>query len=348
MTAFYSLRLLLQSANALRKPGPATRNLLFLTLLLALTSCHPRGVTKGDGFTTNDMGVIVSTKVGLTPQDDYPELPPLQFGASYSPRMESVRRIAAQDEASGAIERGSYAKVVAQLTQKNLLYQQDPEGHQVACIPLLAAMIDRDARRNGSERMQEIFDQAYADGLEVTKRLFGITQANGFYLDGLENAVKAASHINDKARRWLKWWREEYKQPEATVEDVAASFNDLVRYSALCDKARYVEATLALIDDLKANGFEIVQVDNRFLDKEGRQDLNRTYRAVHLTVRSGERLVEIQVHDYSSREIREYTHEIYEKMRQLDEESDEYKRMSQQCVDAWKDYANPEGIERIR
>lgn len=292
-----------------------------------------------------------ATKAGieLVRQSAYPELPALKPGAEYSARMETVRRIAQEDEASGVIAAGRYAAVTAQLTDADVLYQVNPDGRTVACIPLLAAMIDNDARLSGgSERMQQIFDQAYSDGQQVTADLFAIAQRNGLYLDGLENAVKAASHITDKARRWLTWWREEYGQPEATVEDVAASFNDLVRYSAITDKAHYVEATLQLIASLREHGYVVEQVDNRFLDKDGHQDMTRTYRAVHLTLRSGERLIEIQVHDHSSQAIREYTHKIYEKMRRLDENSDEYRRYAQQCVEAWRDYVNPEGIERIK
>lgn len=291
---------------------------------------------------------LLATTLSLAAQDLFPELPKLKEGAIYSQRMESVRRIAAEDEASGAVAPGSYQRVTSLLTERNLLYQTDPEGQVVACIPMIAAMIDGDATRTGSQHMQEIFDAAYKDGMEFTPKLFDIALKHGFYMDGLENAVKAASHITDKANRWLEWWRKEYNRPDATVEDVADSFYDLVRYSAITTKEKYVPATKALIQELKAYGYEITNIDNRFLDANGQQDFGKTYRAVHLTIKADERLIEIQVHDYSSQNIRNYTHEIYEKMRRLDENSDEYKQMAQQCIDAWKDYVNPEGIEEIR
>lgn len=288
------------------------------------------------------------TATQLVVQTAYPELPALQPGARYSDRMETVRRIAREDETNGHITMGSYDAVVSTLTPRDVRYQTDPSGQRVACIPLLAARIDGDARREGSPRMQEIFDQALKDGELFTTQFYAIAQQNGLYLDGLENAVKGASHMVEKANRWLAWWREEYHQPEATVEDVAASFNDLVRYSVVLTKDHYVEGTKALIKGLQDLGYAVEKTDNRFLGDDGLPSYEKTYRAIHLTVRAGQRLVEIQVHDYSSQAIREYTHEIYEHMRKLDENSEDYKRMAQQCIDAWRDYVNPAGIETIR
>ena len=284
----------------------------------------------------------------LVVQEDYPELPALRPGAMYSARLENVRRIALEDELNDAIPVGRYQKVVTKLTPKNVLYQTDPNGMDVACIPMIAAMIDNDATRNGSKEFQRLFDEAYKDGMKFTPKLFDIAIANGLYLDGLENAVKAASHIVDKANRKIDGYRTKNNKAEASLEDVAASLNDLVRYSAITTKDRYVDATLALIKSLEDSGYEITEVDNRFLGKDGKEDLRATYRAIHLTVKSGQRLIEIQVHDHSSQAIRESTHEIYEEMRQLSPDSDQYKQLDEQRRTAWQNYQNPVGIERIK
>lgn len=312
---------------------------LCMTLLL-LTATMQTAVFTSCSTTKNAVECVI--------QKEFPELPAIRKDAVYSSRIISVRRIAEEDEARDAIPAGSYKDAVAKLTPKDVLYQTDPEGKTIASIPLLAAMIDCHANYHSSARMQAIFDNAYKDGEYFTTQVLAIAAENDFYLEGLENAVKGASHIVDKAERWLTWWREEYKQPEATLEDVADSFNDIVRYSLITTKDRYVDATLALIESLKTHGYTIEMVDNRFLDKNGNQDFGKTYRAIHLTVRCKGRLIEMQVHDYSSQSIREYTHELYEKMRQLDPKSDEYKQLSKMCIDAWKDYVNPQGIERVK
>lgn len=308
---------------------------LLLTLSLpSLTSCKST-------TTAQSTDLVATTQ--LVPQAEYPELPPLRPGAIYSPRLENVRRIALEDEANDAIPAGSYQKVTALLTSANIFYQTDPNGNDVACIPMIAAMIDRDATYKSTAEMQHIFDEAYQDGLAFTPKLFDIALANHLYLDGLENAVKAASHIVDKANR-----RAKSKGSELTQEEIAADLNDLVRYSAIIDKEHYVDATLALISALESNGYEVIEIDNRFLGKDGHEDLTLPYRAIHLGVKDGNRIIEIQVHDHSSQAIRESTHEIYEHMRQLDKQSDEYRRLDQQRLDAWSTYQNPIGIERIQ
>ena len=311
---------------------------LWLSALVLLTLTQPAVFTS-----------CTTTKVSteLVTQNKYPELPPLRAGAVYSARLENVRRIALEDEQTGAIPAGSYREVTSRLTADNVLYQTDPNGKLVASIPLIAAMIDRDAARISTPRMQQVFDEAYADGLKFTAQLFDIAIANHLYLDGLENAVKGASHIVDKANRKLGQYRSANDRSDAGTDEVAEGLNDLVRYSAITTKDKYVEATLALISSLEAAGYTVAKVDNRFLGKDGKQDLTLPYRAIHLDVRSGKRQIEIQVHDHSSQSIRESTHELYEKMRQLDPQSDEYKRLDQLRLEAWKPYVNPEGIERI-
>ena len=284
----------------------------------------------------------------LVVQSEYPELPPLRPGAKYSSRMENVRRIAFEDEQNGAIPSGSYQRVVSSLTPQNVLYQTDPEGQDVASIPLIAAMIDNDATLHGSKEFQHIFDEAYHDGMEFTPRLMEIISANGLYLFGLENAVKAASHIVDKANRWVSTYRRQSDNPEATPEEAAHYLNDLVRYSAETTKENYVEGTLALINSLRENGYEVLVVNNRYLDQDGKENLQASYRSVHVTVKIGERLIEIQIHDHSSQYIRESTHEIYEKMRKLSRDSEEYQRLNEQMLVAWQSYQNPAGIERIK
>lgn len=284
----------------------------------------------------------------LVVQAAYPELPAIRQGAVYSPRLENVRRIALEDEKNDAIPAGRYEQVVKHLSQKNVLYQTDPNGADVASIPLIAAMIDRDATYHGSKEFQKVFDQAYKDGLKFTSKLLDIAIENGLYLDGLENAVKGASHIVDKANRKLEKYRDKSQNADASAEDVAGTLGDLVRYSAITTKDRYVKATQALIASLEKAGYEITEVDNRFLNKDGKVDLTLPYRAIHLTVRSGQRLIEIQVHDHSSQSIRESTHETYERMRQLSPDSEEYKQLDRLRQEAWSSYVTPEGIEQIK
>ena len=316
-----------------------TFGILWLLAALTLAILPPIGLTSCSAQRAGQEAVV---------QDEYPELPAIKPGARYSSRLENVRRIALEDEANDAIPAGSYKLVTSQLTAKNVLYQTDPEGNLIASIPLLAAMIDRDATYHDTQGMQKAFDDAYRDGLAFTPRLVDIAIANHLYLEGLENAVKGASHIVDKAHRWVNRWREENNRPDATLEEIAAGLYDLVRYTALTDKQSYVPATQALIKSLEENGYEVLKVDNRYLGADGKQDPTKPYRAIHLNVRSGQRLIEIQVHEMESHKIIEETHEIYEKMRQFSTDSEEYKRYDKMRLDAWQKYTNPEGIELIQ
>lgn len=299
---------------------------------------------------TNRMTDTVKTKSGK----DYPKL---EGGAKYTKSLDIAEHTALEDEEKGWIPKGTWDKVVSNLKPEDIVYQTNEKGERFASIPGLASKVDSEIK--GSERMKAVFDKAVSDEKAITKDLFGITGSSGMYLDGVENASKGASHLEDKAERKLESFRKKKGNPDATVDDVAESLGDLVRYTAMCDNKDIVPKTKSLIDGLEKGGYKVVELENKFLNDDGTQNNDAVYRAVHLAVQSPNgRTFELQIHSPQSQATKDLNHKEYNIQRDFDktpksewtqEMIDENERLNQIQIERWhKNYENPPGIESLK
>ena len=251
------------------------------------------------------------------------------------------------------VEPGTWDKTIAKLSDKDIVYQKDSDGNEVACIPGLAAMADNKIK--GSEKMRSIWEKAVADSKQVTTDMLDVAQKSGAYMYGLENCVKGASHFENKVQRLKN------KGHDGTLEEIAErDMNDAVRFTAICDNDNVVSTVKSLCKELKNKGYEIVELENKFLNDDGTVNEDVPYRAVHIGVKSPEgRVMELQVHTPQSQNIKNMNHKEYDIQNDMekkkpksewgDEEWKKYNELNDIMVQRWKDnYTNPPGIETLR
>lgn len=288
------------------------------------------------------------TKSGVS----YPALKP---GASYLSALDVAEKTAREDEKNKWIPKGTWDKVIKSLKPSDVVYQKNEDGVEVASIPGLAAMVDSHIK--GSEKMKGIFQAALADEKKMTPSVMNAAKDAGMYLDGLENSAKGASHIEDKAKRKLEDFRKE-KMADATEDDVANNFGDMVRYTAITEDKNLIEGTKKLCASLEKQGYRVAEIDNKFLKKDGSINDDAVYRAIHITVETPSgRNVEVQVHSKETLAVKDINHEIYEKQRDLEKTKKEdwtpemhkqYADYDKQMLANWKKYyKNPEGIDKL-
>ena len=113
-----------------------------------------------------------------------------------------------------------------------------------------------------------------------------------------------------------------------------------------------------MIDSLEKSGYEVVEVDNKFLGKDGKANNDAIYRAVHLSVKDASgRYFELQVHSKESLAVKDLNHKEYEIQRKFEETpknqwTDEMKTRNEELNaiqrERWqKNYKNPAGIETL-
>ena len=255
---------------------------------------------------------------------------------------------------------GRFDEVVASLTEDDIVYQTGPDGKEYASIPRLAAMIDNSCGDN--KVMQDIFDRAYADGEQITEDMLQVAKDGGFSLTGLENAVKGASHIIKKAGEkydealhalelgYAHKYIDDATKTVMTPEQIAGTFGDVVRYSVMTTNQDYVDSVNKTVDSLKEKGYEITEVDNKFLGDDGKENLNATYRAVHIqaTAPNG-RSIEIQVQSHDMLDVKNINHPLYDESKAPGTSAERKAELNQQMIKNWNaGYKNPPGIEKIK
>lgn len=320
---------------------------------------------KGASKPTSGGGSAVT---GTTPKKSNPRIssttrtktgvsyPKLRSGANYSSALDVAEETARKDEENGWIPKGTWDKVVSSLKESDVVYQKNEDGDTIACIPGLAAMVDREIK--GSDTMKDIHRRAIEDGARIQKDLTAVAQDSGFYLDGLENCIKGASHLEDKAKRKLDKFKKDYGD-DYTEDDVAENLWDSVRFTAVTNNDNIVDGTKKMIKALTKQGYEVVEVDNKFLNKDGSVNDDAIYRAVHLSVmdKNG-RYFELQVHSKESLAVKALNHKEYERQRDFEKiprdqwpqwMRKEDAKLSEIQRKRWKSsYTNPRGIETLQ
>ena len=173
----------------------------------------------------------------------------------------------------------------------------------------------------------------------ITKDLVEIAGAEkGTMMYGLDFACKTGSSVADKIAR------KKEDHPDESDADIVRSMGDLVRYTALTGHDNIPNETNRMIKELNKRGYEIEEVDNKYLDK------GSDYHGVHISAkdpRSGQ-VFELQVHSKESMAVKEQLHPMYEKSRATDCDPKVKKTLHYRMKNLSAGLPDPKGLIKLR
>ncbi len=192
-----------------------------------------------------------------------------------------------------------------------------------------------------SKEAQAAYDKARSAEPKITEMMCEIADIVGSKMHGLKYSVKTASSLEDKIQRQMKAAREAGE--EISDVDVVSNMNDIVRYTQMTDHDNIGDAALKTIDELKARGCEIVEVDNKYLyEKPG-------YRGVHINAKSPNgQPFEMQIHSDVSMEAKEKGHPLYEEYRNVNTSPERKLELDRQMNEIYSAVPMPKNIDKVK
>lgn len=186
-----------------------------------------------------------------------------------------------------------------------------------------------------SAKTQEIYDRARANEKLITPVMTEIAAELGCEMTGLEYSVKTASSVADKLER---------KAAEGVPEEKAISkMNDLVRYTQLGAHNDLVANAASTKGMLEARGFEITEVDNKWLKQDA------VYKGIHMTVKSPEgQSFELQFHSSESMAVKNENHKMYEESRKVGTSNARRAELESKMKSNTSSMPNPAGVEQLQ
>jgi hypothetical protein len=125
----------------------------------------------------------------------------------------------------------------------------------------------------------------------------------GRRLAGLEHMLKGEDRLKEKIADEMT------AKPELTMSKAVDTVVDAVRFTFTYSPQRYAEGTLADVERVKAEGFELVKLKNLWTDDQYK-GINSQWRRPETGLR-----FEVQFHTPESLEAKELTHGAYERIR---------------------------------
>jgi hypothetical protein len=125
----------------------------------------------------------------------------------------------------------------------------------------------------------------------------------GRRLAGLEYMLKGEDRLKEKIADEMT------AKPELTMSKAVDTVVDAVRFTFTYSPQRYAEGTLADVERVKAEGFELVKLKNLWTDDQYK-GINSQWRRPETGLR-----FEVQFHTPESLEAKELTHGAYERIR---------------------------------
>jgi hypothetical protein len=161
--------------------------------------------------------------------------------------------------------------------------------------------LDPEQNAEASKAHADLADEADRHILPALRRIEA-ANPNG-QLAGLEHMVKGEDRLKEKlADAWQG-------RPGLTAKEVLGMVPDAVRSTRTYSSERYAEGVLADVDQLKAEGFELIKLKNLWHADQYKGINSQWFRA-----ETGTRF-EMQFHTPESLEAKELTHEAYERIR---------------------------------
>jgi hypothetical protein len=207
-------------------------------------------------------------------------------------------------------DRGAWAEAVPQLRAAWEEHKERyPERTRASCrteadgtwVSGEHRSLDPEQNNEASKAHADLADEADRDILPALRR---VEAANpGRRLAGLEHMVKGEDRLKEKlADAW-------HGRPGLTAREVLSMVPDAVRSTLTYSSERYAEGVLADVDQLKAEGFELIKLKNLWHADQYKGINSQWFRA-----ETGTRF-EMQFHTRESLEAKELTHEAYERIR---------------------------------
>ena len=125
-------------------------------------------------------------------------------------------------------------------------------------------------------------------------------------LAGLEHMLKGEDRLKEKIADEMT------AKPELTMSKAVDTVVDAVRFTFTYSPQRYAEGTLADVERVKAEGFELVKLKNLWTDDQYK-GINSQWRRPETGLR-----FEVQFHTPESLDAKELTHKAYERIRSTD------------------------------
>jgi hypothetical protein len=122
-------------------------------------------------------------------------------------------------------------------------------------------------------------------------------------LAGLENMLKGEDRLKEKIADEL------LAKPQMTVGQALSTVADPVRFTLSYSMERYANGVRGDVEQLKAEGFELIKLKNLWTDDQYK-GINSQWRRPETGLR-----FEVQFHTPQSLEAKELTHEAYERLR---------------------------------
>lgn len=186
-----------------------------------------------------------------------------------------------------------------------------------------------------SKVIQKKYDKCRENEKKITPVMNKIASELGAKMYGLQYSVKTASSVENKIER--------KKEKGFTEEEAINSMNDIVRYTQLCEHDKIPENTIKTIDYLVEKGYDIVEVDNKYLNP------NSDYKGVHINVVSPEgQSFELQIHSDQSMAVKNSIHPLYEEARSVKTSEERTIELKKQMKAISSRLPNPKGIEAIK
>lgn len=182
---------------------------------------------------------------------------------------------------------------------------------------------------------QKTYDKCRSNEKKITPVMNDIAKALSAKMYGLEYSVKTASSVEDKLAR--------KKKMGISEKEAIESMGDIVRYTQLCPHNKIAENTRKTIELLTKKGYDIVEVDNKYLNKSS------DYKGVHINAISPEgQKFELQIHSKESMDVKNKIHPLYEEYRNVNTSEKRKEELEREMKELSSKISDPEGIENIK
>lgn len=176
------------------------------------------------------------------------------------------------------------------------------------------------------------YNKALQKEPQITEFIKKQAVENGFKIQGLNYRIKSKES-------YLRKIESKYSDNGNKYE-----INDILRYTYIGSNNKLTEKTLYNIQDMKQKGYETIKIKNTWNDK------NNPYKGINTIVKDKDGFkFEVQYHTQESFNLKNNEmHELYEKARVLEKNSEEYLNLSKQMFDMSEKLHIPKDIEKVK
>ena len=104
---------------------------------------------------------------------------------------------------------------------------------------------------------QKLYDAICTNEQKITTEMNRIASDIGVEMVGLQNRIKSASSVAEKIRRM--------ENKGISEEEAILGMYDIIRYTQQSSHDKVCENTNKTIEILKEKGYDIVEIDNKYL-----------------------------------------------------------------------------------